>query len=85
MGTQLIAKVVAFDEKEGFQLQNMEGFVWPVHRKDKGRIGLGDVVCIQLQRDVYPWNGDVSVFNEHDKAQYKLIRVSKGGNAAFQG
>lgn len=84
MGTQFIAEVVVFGD-EGFQLKNMEGFTWPVHRKDQGRVALGDVVCIELQRDVFPWLGDVGVFNEHDKAHYRLIRVSKGGNPAFQG
>lgn len=84
MGTQFIAAVIEADEV-GFQLRNMEGVVWLFNEESYGRIEKGDVATIELERDLYPWLGDKSVFTEEDRTSYKLIRVSKGGNPAFQG
>lgn len=88
-GPQVISKVAEVGILPGgrhwFVLQNIPGIEFQVHEEDEGRIERGDVVCIEVVTDIYPWNGDPSVFTEADRTKYKLIRVTKGGDPAFQG
>ena len=89
-GPQMIAGVVevGFNERTGedyFILRHVPGFEFRLREEDLGRVEVGDTVCVEIVTDIYPWNGDVSQLTEADRTQYRLVRVSKGGNPAFQG
>lgn len=71
--------------KLSFVLRNVPAVEFVLREEDEHRVEAGDVVHVEIPGDIYPWNGDPSRISEDDKVSYKLRRVSKGGNPAFQG
>jgi hypothetical protein len=66
-----------------FQMENLE-VTWPLREEDRHRVEVGDAVTVETVVD-FPWGGDPSGLDESDRVKTRIVRISKGGNAAFQG
>lgn len=93
MSTQLTGLVERHDVIfrglfHAFQIQNIKGS-WTIRGDDMGRVEKGDVVTVEVFRDIMlpielTENDRVCGFIGKPDG-YRIVRVSKGGDPAFQG
>lgn len=83
---QIISRVSGVTEDgAGFILQQLSQVVWELQEEDVGRVEAGDVVTIDVPNLGYPFVPGVTAVTDKDRTTFKLVRVSKGGDPAFQG
>lgn len=83
---QLVGKVVeASEDGSCIRLQNLENVEWVLDEQDWGRVEPEDVVCIDVPALPYPFVPGLTQITDEIRSDFRLVRVSKRGNPAFQG
>ena len=74
------------DETQTFRFENMPDVPWQLHPRDHGRVEEGDIAWVEIQSEFFG-RPDVQPDDipNREYVHPRLIRVSKGGDPAFQG